>query len=193
MLKKINCDSYSDFLEIASQFGNISKYSDIRNESKNSDMSIKSYSSIYYHNDMFNEGIIGWYCENPGENEPTFLINISDFNQYFTEKEKNKFEKIKLTCPKGIDRPMLRKNSNNDNLLYFLPWRIQDINSDEEKLLRSFKKYIDNKDKNERTDVHLKKGEALFVDDKKFLHARPELDKNTKRFLRRVWINKEKT
>lgn len=144
-----------------------------------------------FHTDGLDTDYVAWYCVDPGfENEETLLLNVNLLLSHFTEDEKLKLTNVNFYNLNAGVFPILRCENPLD--FYFVPSQIDQskkIGSNLE-LLKKIFILIDKLSKDQSVRIRYQPNQCLFLNNKTFLHGRPQLSSQTTRHLERVWIRK---
>ena len=186
--------STDDFLKIIHPFGKV-----LRKET------ISLYRSrrgahqprmLGYHTDHFDADIIAWQCDVPEPTGgPTLLVDTQPIVDVMTDHQKEALTRVEIFSPHP-DRPVQLRApcltiDGGEALFYYTPWNLCPIQDPE--VSKVWKWFVEQVESAAAFEVDLKKGECLFLDNKRFLHGRGVLPENSKRSLERVWISRTKT
>lgn len=148
-------------------------------------------SEFKLHTDSVVSQVIAMYCCDAGAKPvATEVVNISDLFDYFNLKEIEGLKTLYFRDPfsLGADSiPFLRGNRQSYEV-YYADWLSEPAgNKAQDVLMDKLKFFIEQKAKI-ATPVLLAPGESLFIMNRKLLHGRKEVDKNSSRKFKRVWI-----
>ncbi len=187
--------NYREFMALCENLGDLIAEDDIKIDSKYS-YEINRPDNIPFHTDAFEVDIVAWYCaveEEGDDNDQSLLINMTDLREYFSDAELQDMSKIKINISKNYKNgsASLIKLADNDFNIYYHPWgyrKDSDCSGRKlEILYKKFQSYIETK-RQTCIKIPLEKQQALFIDNKKILHGRNQINANSKRFLKRIWI-----
>lgn len=159
---------------------------------------IKTPTEIFFHNDDLGAELIGWYCvEESQYNEPVLIMDslkvLEHLNQSDIETLKTIYSdsETEYFCPHTVV-PLMQEYG-----LYFPPLPMLQgtlKNTEEEKLNVLNKLYevlLQMSEEEDYHKFHLRKGQILIVDNRKYLHSRADLHADSRRKHLRVWVNEK--
>jgi hypothetical protein len=151
-----------------------------------------------FHTDRPTVDVIGWYCvEQDAEDGAVLLIDTADLGEHFTAAEiaalgrveLGYFQRNALTGQEEACRAPLVASGPRGHLLYYAPWLVQESAGGEAALLLArFAAYVERKRETALVRIRLQRGEALFVDNHRLLHARGNLSPSSRRHIVRLYI-----
>jgi Taurine catabolism dioxygenase TauD, TfdA family len=150
-----------------------------------------------FHTDRPTVDVIGWYCvEQDAEDGAVLLIDTADLGEHFTAAEiaalgrveLGYFQRNALTGQEEACRAPLVASGPRGHLLYYAPWLVQEGAGGETALLARFAAYVERKRETALVRIRLERGEALFVDNHRLLHARGNLSPSSRRHIVRLYI-----
>jgi Taurine catabolism dioxygenase TauD, TfdA family len=150
-----------------------------------------------FHTDRPTVDVIGWYCvEQDAEDGAVHLIDTADLGEQFTAAEiaalgrveLGYFQRNALTGQEEACRAPLVTSGPRGHLLYYAPWLVQEGAGGETALVASFAAYVERKRETALVRIRLERGEALFVDNHRLLHARGNLSPSSRRHIVRLYI-----
>ncbi|HEV3074090.1 MAG TPA: TauD/TfdA family dioxygenase [Thermoanaerobaculia bacterium] len=151
-----------------------------------------------FHTDRPTVDVIGWYCvEQDAEDGAVLLIDTADLGEHFTAAEiaalgrveLGYFQRNALTGQEEACRAPLVAGGPRGHLLYYAPWLVQESAGGEAALLLArFAAYVERKRETALVRIRLQRGEALFVDNHRLLHARGNLSPSSRRHIVRLYI-----
>jgi hypothetical protein len=184
--------SEKQFREIVNLLGTVIRQEDVRLHA--STRLLHQPEALRYHTDQPYVDIIGWQCIVPDPEGPTLLLNMADLLQSFDPKEISLFQEIIVNYPNPDNladlhpEPLLTIKDGYLRLFYISFRGSKKMAPEALALWQRFNDYVKQRAKDKEFGVILKKGECLFLHNKTFLHARPAISKESKRFLNRIWI-----
>lgn len=150
-----------------------------------------------FHTDRPTVDVIGWYCvEQDAEDGAVLLLDTADLGEHFTAAEiaalgrveLGYFQRNALTGQEEACRAPLVVSGPHGHLLYYAPWLVQEGAGGETALLACFAAYVERKRETALVRIRLQRGEALFVDNHRLLHARGNLSPSSRRHIVRLYI-----
>lgn len=181
----------STFYRLGKSFGEIFLKCDVK-YNPNATEYLFGKDKMAYHMDHFDAHYIAWFGMVKNDLfEPTLLIDSRNIIKKLTQKDLRVLSRIK--CQRGeFEVEMYNLKTKR---FYYCPWLVtlsalsQKEQTESEKVLKKLDKLIEKEHKNNRIEVHLNKGEALFIDSRFILHGRGEIAFNSKRHLKRIWVH----
>ncbi|MGC1182438.1 TauD/TfdA family dioxygenase [Legionella sp.] len=184
-----------DFYELANILGEIINKSDI-NILLSSDRLYKQPQKIDFHTDGPDADIVGWFCvKQDAYQGHSALLDSRQILKHFSCEELTLLGTIMVTYPIGNsvnkEVPLIQKTIAGHYALCYLPWSDPDFNlSPSQKAIYSAFKYAVSEEASKQLiRIRLHKNEMLLIDNKRILHGRAKIEKNSLRMLKRVWIN----
>ena len=150
-----------------------------------------------FHTDRPTVDVIGWYCvEQDAEDGAVLLIDTADLGENFTAAEIAALGRVELgyfqrntrTGQEEACRAPLVASGPRGHVLYYAPWLMQEGAGGETALLARFAAYVERKRETALVRIRLERGEALFVDNHRLLHARGNLSPSSRRHIVRLYI-----
>jgi Taurine catabolism dioxygenase TauD, TfdA family len=151
-----------------------------------------------FHTDRPTVDVIGWYCvEQDAEDGAVLLIDTADLGEHFGAAEiaglgrveVGYFQRDAHTGREETRRAPLVARGPRGHLLYYAPWLVQESGDAETALLVArFAAYVEKKRETALVRIRLQRGEALFVDNRRLLHARGNLSPSSRRHIVRLYI-----
>ena len=194
--------TYEEFEESARQLGSIALRTDLAITPSRHSIVYKP-DEIRLHQDNPAMNVLGWYCVRQDQLDGSArLLDAGDVCDHFSPDEIAIMKSIRIGYPdpdptrhnpdQGLVAhllwPLLRENATRTEV-YYVPWLLIDSYDEEQRrLLDKFAEYLRRKEENELITIRLKAGESLFIDNNRILHGRGSIQKDSQRFLKRVWI-----
>ena len=152
-----------------------------------------------FHTDRPTVDVIGWYCvEQDAEDGAVLLIDTADLGEHFTAAEIATLGRVELgyfqrnaqTGREEARRAPLVASGPRGHLLYYAPWLVvqESAAGEAAPLLARFAVYVERKRETALLRIRLERGEALFVDNRRLLHARGNLSPVSRRHIVRLYI-----
>jgi hypothetical protein len=152
-----------------------------------------------FHTDRPTVDVIGWYCvEQDAEDGAVLLIDTADLGEHFTAEEIAVLGRVELgyfqrnaqTGREEARRAPLVVSGPRGHLLYYAPWLVvqESAAGEAAPLLARFAAYVERKRETALLRIRLERGEALFVDNRRLLHARGNLSPSSRRHIVRLYI-----
>src|SRR5579864_7033840 len=151
-----------------------------------------------FHTDRPTVDVIGWYCvEQDALDGAVQLIDTADLADHLSSEELAGLERIELgyyhrDSQAETDEPRqasLIEKGPRGHLLYYAPWQLAaDLGGDAAQLLARFEAYLEIKRATSLLRIRLERGEALFIDNRRLLHARGNLSPDSRRHIVRLYI-----
>ena len=152
-----------------------------------------------FHTDRPTVDVLGWYCvEQDAEDGAFLLIDTADLAEHFAAAEIAALGRVELgyfqrdphTGQEEARRaPLVASGPHGGHLLYYAPWLMQESSDGETALLLArFAAYVERKRETALVRIRLERGEALFVDNRRLLHARGNLSPASRRHIVRLYI-----
>ncbi len=152
-----------------------------------------------FHTDRPTVDVIGWYCvEQDAEDGAVLLIDTSDLGEHFGAAEIAGLGRVELgyfqrdahTGQEEARRAPLVAGGPRGHLLYYAPWLVvpESAGGEAALLLARFAAYVERKRETALVRIRLERGEALFVDNRRLLHARGNLSPSSRRHIVRLYI-----
>jgi hypothetical protein len=151
-----------------------------------------------FHTDRPTVDVIGWYCvEQDAVDGAVMLIDTADLAEHLSAAEIAGLEKIELgyfqrdrqTGKEEFGRASLVTSGPRGFLVYYAPWLLQQQRDAEtERLVGRFAAYVGRKRETALVRIRLHRGEALFIDNRRLLHARGNLSPASRRHIVRLYI-----
>lgn len=192
--------SYDEFEYFSRQLGAIVYRTDLHiTEGRKS--VVYKHEEIRFHMDNPNVHIIGWYCVRQDESDgSSLLVDTRDIGQYFSPSELAVLQTIEVKCPHPLLHdpdagkqafflaPLLSWKQSIPQV-YFADWLLLDSYDEKQtNALDKFKSYLRLKQERELIKVRLSEKEVLFINNRRLLHGRGRIGRNSSRLIRRVWI-----
>jgi hypothetical protein len=173
---------------ISSKLGNILQTFPVK-VSKRPSTIIESEKSMKFHIDTPAARYVVWFCEEEGlKGEDLVLVDLTDINETFSSSEIDELCSTRVSLPKGYGRektifskyngPALLERVDTDILINYTDWLIIDWGDTNLKL--KFENYLTQK-KSIAQKIFLKRGDIFILDNRRFIHSRTKLNKETKR------------
>ncbi len=192
--------SYDEFESFSRQLGAIVYRTDLHITEGRKSVVYKS-EEIGFHMDNPNVHIIGWYCVRQDKSDgSSMLVDTCDIERYFSPSEIAILQTIDLKCPHPLLHdpdagkeafflaPLLSRRRSVPQI-YFADWLLLDSYDEKQaNALDKFKDYLRQKQERELITVRLKEKEALFINNRRLLHGRGQIGRNSSRLIKRVWI-----
>jgi len=149
------------------------------------------------HTDHPAVGFIGWLCiEQDGNNGACQLVDTHVLLDRLGPEAAHLAD-VLLGCP-SLDStvetgewPVLSDDGGQARI-YWSPWRRNRrcLTPASEVAFQKFRAAILGRERDGPISVRLRQGEALFIDNRRMLHARQAIDEGSRRFLLRHWIER---
>ncbi len=153
---------------------------------------------LAFHTDRPTVDVIGWYCiEQDAQDGAVQLIDTADLADHLSSAELAGLEQIELgyyhrdnqTVTDEPRQASLVEKGPRGHLLYYAPWQIAaDLGGDAAQALARFEAYLESKRTTSLLRIRLEPGEALFIDNRRLLHARGNLSPASRRHIVRLYI-----
>lgn len=192
--------SYDEFESFSRQLGAIVYRTDLHITGGRKSVVYKP-EEIGFHMDNPNVHIIGWYCVRQDESDgSSLLVDTSNIERYFSPSEMAILQTIDVKCPHPLlHDPDAGKEAfflaplfswkHSVPQIYFADWLLLDSYDEKQaKALDKFRDYLRRKQEREFITVRLKEKEALFINNRRLLHGRGQIGRNSSRLIKRVWI-----
>lgn len=176
---------YSVFHDLCSNLGQIVSLTDICLIPGNKSY-LANYKAIPLHNDSPLINYIGWFCKaQDNVDGANYLVDSRTVLSTLSAEELKILSQIKIFYPgiKNKEETFLLTENQNSYHVYYAPWLIK--NKEHSELLS----YFDSQLIKNMFSIKLKPGEALFLDNNRFLHGRNSISTDSNRFLSRAWIS----
>lgn len=192
--------SYDEFESFSRQLGAIVYRTDLHITGGRKSVVYKP-EEIGFHMDNPNVRIIGWYCVRQDESDgSSLLVDTCDIERYFSPSEMAVLQTIEVKCPHPLLHdpdagkeaffltPLLSWKHSVPQI-YFADWLLLDSYDEKQaNALDKFKGYLRRKQELELIKVRLREREALFINNRRLLHGRGQIGRNSSRLIKRVWI-----
>lgn len=185
-----------DFYELSHALGEIINKSDISIQ-LDSDRLYKQPKKIDFHTDGPNADIVGWFCvkQDPCQGHSALLDSRQIFD-HFSCEELSLLGTIITSYPMGNDInkevPLIQKTIDAYPVICYLPWSVFNLNPSQQVIYNAFKEAVSEVASKRLISIRLHEGEMLFIDNKRILHGRAGIKKDSPRILKRVWVNCDK-
>lgn len=181
-----------NFYGLSHALGEIINKSDI-NIQLDSDRLYKQSKKIDFHTDGPNTDIIGWFCVKQDTCEGhSILLDSRQIFAQFSREELSLLSTIIISYPmgNGINKevPLIQRTIDEDPIICYLPWSFFNLNPSQQAIYSAFKDAVSEVANKRLTSIRLHEGEMLFIDNKRILHGRDAIKKNSPRMLKRVWV-----
>jgi hypothetical protein len=184
-----------DFYELANALGKIINKSDI-NIQISSDRLYKQPQKIDFHTDGPDADIVGWFCVKQDAYEGhSALLDSRQILKRFSYEELSLLGTIMICYPMGNrvnkEVPLIQKTIAGHYALCYLPWSNSYFNLSPSQMAvySAFKYAVSDEASKQLIRIRLHEDEILLIDNKRILHGREKVEKNSLRMLKRVWIN----
>lgn len=184
-----------NFYELANTLGEIINKSDI-NIQLGSDCLYKQPTRIDFHTDGPDADIVGWFCVKQDAHEGhSALLDIRQILEHFSCEELSLLGTIMISYPigNGVNKevPLIQKTIAEHHTICYLPWSnsVLNLSLSQKTIYSAFKYAVSEEVSKQLIRIRLHKGEMLFIDNKRILHGRAKIEKDSLRMLKRVWIN----
>lgn len=159
---------------------------------------VYSPTELGFHTDRPTVDVIGWYCvEQDAVDGAVHLIDTADLAEHLSvaelagmgKVEFGYFQRDRRTGKEEFGRAPLVTSGPRGFLVYYAPWLLQEKHDGEtERLAARFSAYVDRKRETALVRIRLHRGEALFIDNRRLLHARGNLSPESRRHIVRLYI-----
>lgn len=190
--------SQSTFTELADQIGVVWDSSSVR-ISNGSKRLFNSDAALPYHTDSPFANVVAWYCVDPGSVPvPTLILDVTNIAEHIDAEDARLLSGLPYARPTPSEekvgivglQPVLYVVDEQIRLNY-MGWMPIDTPTRRHQLaLARLRLYIARR-VDQGLPIMLRQGEALFLDNNRFMHARPRLPPATRRHLLRLWINSD--
>jgi hypothetical protein len=183
-----------NFYELANTLGEIINKSDI-NIQLGSDRLYKQPQKIDFHTDGPDADIVGWFCIKQDAHEGhSALLDSRKILEHFSCEELSLLGTINISYPIGNGNkevPLIQKTIATHHTICYLPWSnsVLNLSSSQKAIYNAFKYAVSEELIKQLVRIRLRRGEMLFIDNKRILHGRAKIEKSSLRMLKRVWIN----
>jgi Taurine catabolism dioxygenase TauD, TfdA family len=175
-------------LYLAGKLGTVLQIFNVRVR-KNSSSIIESHHKMQFHIDAPAARYVIWHCREQGEiGEDILLLDLRDIHTSFTKNELELMKCARIYLPSGYipkseiflhyERHPLLVEENGEFLVNFAEWI--NVCWPDQIIEQKFKSYVEKK-KHEIVNLHLKRGDILILDNRRYMHSRTALNKETKR------------
>jgi hypothetical protein len=203
-----NAISYESFEEVCGALGSIMHRTDIRiDEEMESEQrrvriekdrpSVYRSSALDFHTDSSRVDLIAWYCRAQDATDgATLLVDTHDLPAALAKDELAALAEVRVLQPtrgadgleESVPAPLLTSTDEAIGITY-TPWLVeQPATARSKAALTSFEGYIAHKRQTALISIKLEPGEALFINNRRMLHARNELPADSKRHLIRLYL-----
>jgi hypothetical protein len=201
--------SFAAFESIATEMGTIELVSEIRIDDGHAQQlhetrKVKTRPSPYkpdalgFHSDNPRMDVLAWYCFEQDEDAgATLLIDTSDLPSYLDADDLAGLGKTNLwysvrsrdTDEEQLFQIPLVIKKKSGCYVYYQPWLFLDsYDAEQTRLLERFSDYLDHKQRTQTISVKLEQQQCLFIDNRRMLHGREAIARNSRRHLRRFFI-----
>ena len=178
----------SAFPEALEQLGNIVEKTKVRQRS-NVSTYLAGREAVPLHTDHPEANFVAWFCEVQDQQDGASVLvdGHSIINAMGTTAEH--LRDVELHVPPQLPRQKMNQAKVwNGSRLYYAPWwPVMSSNCNGQYAFNMFKSLLAVGIGHRR--MRLKSGEALIVDNGRWLHGRDKLPENSNRFLQRYWIS----
>lgn len=193
--------SYEQFEDLSRSLGSITRIEDVKLGL--SFRGVHNPHPLSFHSDQAYIDYLTWICVEPEPTgAPTLLLDPVKILEEFDLVERELLFEVKMKCPivqqNGVDWvghevfPFRRIEQGREKF-FFMPWHTLPIDDPKtDKLWKHFMDLVEAEFKKESFGVELKKGECLFLDNTKLLHARAAMPAESPRHLIRLWVERSK-
>lgn len=180
--------SYSEFKRIMNSIGSTVKITNVEVDDSQGAL-LNSRSEMPFHTDSPEIDFIGWFCEQQSdEGGASLLIDSREILCNIGQSVYSVLETVQVNYPvQGRERKFKPHPLASNERIYFAPWLLSEILTDEQALaVFKFKKSILVA---EHIRILLSAGDALIIDNRRILHGREKiLGVATSRKLIRHWV-----
>jgi hypothetical protein len=154
-------------------------------------------SALGLHTDRPTAGILAWFCVEPDARVgATLLADTVDLRDHFTDAELHDLGGVQVeflsadpfTNTESLRSAPLLERRGEGWGLYYVPWLIKPPAGERLLLLERLARYVRQKEEHDLVSVRLERGQSLFIDNRRMLHGRGELPKDSRRHLVRLYI-----
>lgn len=151
--------------------------------------------SVPLHTDHPDVDIIGWYCEEQDTVDgASLLLDAQPVVDALSAAELEALRGVEVACPPLAGgppteaRPVLRRREGRDEV-FCSPWLHPVLRtSANDAAVDGFRARVSAHARDAVREVHLRRGDALFIDNHRVLHGRRAIAEGSRRCLHRVWI-----
>jgi Taurine catabolism dioxygenase TauD, TfdA family len=154
-------------------------------------------SALGLHTDRPTAGILAWFCVEPDSKVgATLLADTKDLADHFSTAELDELGGVKVEYLRQDSSaeteilslaPLLERRGDGWGL-YYVPWLIKPPAEKGLLLLERLARFVRDKEAHDLVSVRLERGQSLFIDNRRMLHGRGELPKDSRRHLVRLYI-----
>ncbi len=184
-----------DFRDICGEFGEIISETEVCVKDKSSKR-LHTNLPMGLHSDHPDVEIVAWHCHiSDEEGGALLLLDISKMISEFSLNEIENLKKITVRVPPLGDHPERHQGLlsilDQRNIFYYADWLVQEpVSEYAQAALLKFERVISSSP--EVKSIHLQRGEAILVDNRRMLHGRSGFSTNSQRFIKRLWLCKRK-
>lgn len=159
---------------------------------------VYSPTELGFHTDRPTVDVLGWYCvEQDAEDGAFLLLDTADLPERFSAAELaglgtielRYFQRDSQTGEEEAGSAPFLSSGPRGHLLYYAPWLLpEDLAGELATLVARFAAYVEWKRETALVRIRLQPGEALFVDNRRLLHARGNLSPASRRHIVRLYI-----
>ncbi len=182
--------SKDEFLEISKCLGNVLRREPI--SLYQSQRGAHQPRPLGFHTDHCDADMIAWQCDIPEPTGgPTLLLDALAVFDAMDDHQKEALTRLEMFSPDPDSYAQKRvpclTMDRDEPQFYFTPWNLCPVHDPEVQSVWSW--FIKEIEACDSFEVELKKGECLFIDNKRFFHGRGVLPNDSKRSLDRIWIS----
>ncbi len=154
--------------------------------------------ALDFHTDRPTASYLGWYCkvqdEHAGE---SLLLSLKDIQERLPSEVLKTLGEIRTAfmVPRqdggeNLYGAALAQPHPDGCLIFYVPWNLPETLTESQRAaLDAFEAYVRDKRQKELLKIRLQPGQALFIDNRRVLHARADLPPDSRRHLVRFYIN----
>jgi len=155
-----------------------------------------SAKEISFHSDSPIQKLIGFYCIEQDEIDGSLMmLDMEPIMEHLSEEELSILKSIKVNWAnledgKEVINEACLFSEGRDNVeVYYASWHLQQkISANQQEVLTRFQNFIKQTQEQQLLKIRLKKGETIFVNNRRMLHAREKIADNSKRHIIRLGI-----
>ncbi len=152
-----------------------------------------------FHMDCPDMRVMCWLCKIQDKVDGTMLmLDTKGLADHFSNEELEglgkvmiRYSDLKTTISneKFLLKPLV-SFQNSSYLVYYQPWLLlEKYNEPEDSFLKKFEAYLKKIEKTNMIPIRPKKGESLFIDNRRLLHGRAKVGEQSNRHLLRLMLN----
>lgn len=151
--------------------------------------------TLGFHTDPAQVATIAWWCVTPAtEGGATLLFDLAGLIESLPDDEFGRLAAVQMRCPcpdGGAARvvPFVERDPDGRVQLFYADWQVLPIRDpDVNAAWKRLRVRIEDAIARDAFGVRLEQGEMLFLDNRRMVHGRGELPKDSPRHLLRLWL-----